>query len=156
MYKNIVIGVLLLTTIIEGGYILTRRSEPKVQGAATRFENPGSPRPSPSQPVSAGMKLSDSSVSKFAYKVAPGTLDDNAKAALVGWNISSVIGNNGSTVVTLSPKNSDDQKQVYTIKSGQSLYFVEMTNADDNQQSDSDKNLRDDYGIIVNYEGIIQ
>lgn len=156
MYKNIAIGVLLLITIAEGGYILTKKPTNQSTVVSVQNQNTASPRPAPPQPLSPGMKLSDSQISQFAYKVAPGELDDNAKAALVGWNISSQTQKDGSTVVTLTPKNSDDQKQVYTVKSGDMLYFVEMTKSDDDASSNEDKNLRDDYGIITDANGIIQ
>jgi hypothetical protein len=42
------------------------------------------------------------------------------------------------------------------VKPGQILYFIEQTPADDIQDSDTDLNYRDDYGIITDANGIIQ
>jgi hypothetical protein len=42
------------------------------------------------------------------------------------------------------------------VKPGNTLYFIEMTPADDNVDSDKDLNYRDDYGIIVDANGIVQ
>ena len=158
MYKNIAIGVLIIAVIAEGGLLIkVRSSELALRAQATKVlgTSTSTSRPPP-QMLTSGMKLADSSISQFAFKVAPGKLDDSAKTALIGWDITSVVQKDGSTVVTLNPKDSGDQKQVYTVKPGLSLYFVEMSKGDDNTDTNSDTNLRDDYGIMVDANGTVQ
>lgn len=106
--------------------------------------------------MSMGMNLKTSPIFKYAYQIAPGELSNASKKALVGWNINVQNQNDGSTTVTLTPKDSSDQNQQYTIKSGQTLYFIEQTPSDDKSDQDKDLNYRDDYGIIVDSSGIIQ
>lgn len=156
MYKNIGIAVLILMVIAEGGYILKLRNDRSALRNLQVAKITGSPRPQQPQMLTSGMKLSDSPIAKFAYKVAPGTMDDSAKAALVGWSISSVTNKDKSTTVTFTPKNADDQKQVYIVKPGSNLYFVEMSAGDDHADTDEDSNLRDDYGILVDASGMVE
>jgi len=156
MYKNAIIAVLILAAVAEGGYILKLRNDRNVLRNLETSKTSGSPRPQQPQMLTAGMKLSDSQIAKFAYKVAPGPMDSDAKTALVGWTISSVTNTDKSLTVTFIPKKADDQKQVYTVKPGSSLYFVEMSAGDDHADTDEDTNLRDDYGILVDANGMVE
>ena len=160
MVKNIVIGLIVLAVVVEGGYIALQ----KLPGhQAEEIAKEGKSHLSPFRPNSAapqiltkGMNFTTSSIAKYAYEVAPASISAQAKQALIGWNITSKINTDGSMLITLTPKNSEDQSQQYTITKGQKLYFVEATPFDDNQGKDTDKNLRDDYGIITDANGIIQ
>lgn len=162
MIKNIIIGVLALAVIFETSYIVVKKVATKVTTEITETSAKPvvAPAPQPSRPapsfLTKGATLSASPIAKYAYLVAPGPLTPDAKSALIGWTIVSKAQADGSTVVTLTPKDSDDQFQSYTVKPTQKLYFVEMTPVDDIQNTDSDKNLRDDYGIIVDADGIVQ
>lgn len=113
-------------------------------------------RKSPPKPPVAGDKLADSSVAKFAFKVSPGELTQEAKIALIGFAITSKSNPDGSMEVVLTPNKSDDEKHVYTVPAGNSLYFVEMSSGDDDEASNYDARLQDDYGLIVNADGIVQ
>lgn len=161
MVKNIIIAVLALIIIFETGYIVAKKVTTKVTSEIAEA-NPKvtQPNPPPNRPapvfLTKGATLSASPVFKYAYLMAPGTLSADTKAALVGWTIASKSQPDSSLVVTLTPKDSDDQFQSYTIKSGEKLYFIETTPADDVQDQDVDKNLRDDYGVIVDENGIVQ
>lgn len=106
--------------------------------------------------VTKGSNLKDSPIAKYAFQIAPGTMSQEAQNALVGWTVTSKTQTDGSTVVTLTPKDSTDQSQQYTIKPAQILYFIEQTPVDDKNDQDKDLNYRDDYGVITDAAGIIQ
>lgn len=160
MVKNILIAVLTLAVVLEGGYIILQRLPGhQVEEIATEGKSHVSPfRPTSAGPqiLTKGMPFTTSSVAKYAYEIAPATMSATAKQALLGWNITTKTNKDDSIVVTLTPKNSEDQSQQYTITKGQKLYFVEATPFDDNQGQDIDKNLRDDYGIITDANGLVQ
>lgn len=158
MWKNIVIIVLSVVVIGETLMLISSK-----QNAPVQNENPvvktatsSTTQRTPPAILTKGDKLTDSPISKFSYQVYPGSLSDSAKTALVGWNIKTQTLNNGLVQISLTPKDADDQSQQYTLKPDQKLYFVEMTKADDSTNPEQDKNLRDDYGIITNQEGIVQ
>lgn len=158
MNKNIVIFVLVLVVIGEG-YLLIARRRTYQYAMNNSSANTVSPKPSapPRIPLlTKGSKLQDSPIFKFAYKIAPGDLNNDAESVLTGFNISKQNMPDGSIIVKLTPKDSDDQNQQYTIKPSETLYFIEQTPVDDKQDQDKDFNLRDDYGIIVDQNGIVQ
>lgn len=166
MNKNIIIAVLILIILGETGYIVTRKfilnqnQMPSVQSVSKSPAPmpPAGPNAKGRGPIiiSKGMNLKTTPLFQFAYQIAPGDLSTQAKQALVGWNIDSKTQSDGSIVVTLTPKDSEDQSQVYTVKSGQTLYFIEQTLSDDKADQDKDLNYRDDYGLIVDQNGIVQ
>ncbi len=103
-----------------------------------------------------GDNLKTSPVFQYAFQIFPGDLSENAKQALTGFNVKAEVQSDGSTLVTLTPKDSENQSQQYSIKPGQVLYYIEQTAADDNTDQDKDLNYRDDYGIVTDQNGIIQ
>lgn len=155
MVKNVLIAVLAIAALGEGAFIAWKwHSTKAVMGTQTEARPTGNGQPPRVQFLTKGMKLADSQTAKFAYKIAPGDLSDDAKTAMIGWKIDQQTATDGGVLVTLTPTDSDDQKQVYDVRTGYSLYFVEMTPADDKDNTDS--NLRDDYGVIVDSNGIVQ
>lgn len=156
MKKNIAIALLLLVIIGETGYIVTKKVVTKTASEIAESQvTPISPRPAPVF-LKKGDNLLTSQMVKFVHKIDPKNLSDDAKKVTVGFAITSQTQTDGSTIVTFTPKDSDDQNQQYTVKTGQVLYFVEMTPADDKKDADKDLNYRDDYGIITDANGIIQ
>lgn len=164
--KNVLIVGLLVIVIVESGYIVMKRksmSQPAMMrqsygaGAPSSAAPTGMPSGAP-KPMMAtkGQKLSESPLAKYTYQIVPGPLSADATKAMVGFSVKTQALSDGSTQVDLTPKDSDDQYQRYVVKSGQMLYFVEMTPADDNASSDKDLNYRDDYGVITDANGIIQ
>lgn len=106
--------------------------------------------------LSKGGSLTNSPLKQFAYQIAPGAMSDTTKSVMTGFTVTSKSNADGSITVTLTPKDSEDQNQQYTIKSGQILYFIEQTPIDDKTDSDTDANYRDDYGLITDANGIVQ
>jgi hypothetical protein len=104
-----------------------------------------------------GDKLADSPLGQFAFKIAPGDISPETQKIMAGFGaVTSKPADDGSIVVTLTPKDSEDQNQQYTVKKGESLYFVETTPLDDKADQDQDFNYRDDYGVIVDQNGLVQ
>ena len=163
MFRNIIIGVLVIAVVAEGLWIWKEKEKIatlSAQVASSSKMPPAGPNAKGSgrAPIilSKGTNLKTSPIFQYAFQIAPGTLSDAAKKALIGWNITSKTQADGSTIVTLTPKDSDDQNQQYIIKSGQVLYFIEQTPSDDKNDSDTDLNYRDDYGIVTDASGVIQ
>lgn len=158
MYKNLAIISLGFLVLAEGGYILKLRHARSL--SMTPAVSDDKPRPStgarPLMPPVKGDKLTDSAIFQSAYEVYPGALTDAAKSALIGWDIKTMKNKDGSATVSMVPHNPEDPTNSYTVKAGEKLYFVEMTPADDKAEVNEDNNLRDDYGLIVNADGIIQ
>lgn len=157
MKRNIAIALLLLIVIVETGYILTKKVITKTaqELAETKAIPTVTPRPALVF-LTKGDNLLTSPMAKFVHKIDPNNLSDDAKKATVGFAVTTQTQQNGTTVITLTPKDSDDQNQQYMLKAGQELYFIEMTPADDKKDADKDMNYRDDYGIITDNKGLIQ
>ncbi|MDE2026026.1 MAG: hypothetical protein KGJ07_06025 [Patescibacteria group bacterium] len=106
-----------------------------------------------------GTKFADNTqLNQHAYLVYPvsGDLPADAKVAMSGWELGSTQNADGSTTVTLTPSNSEqeDHKQTFTLQSGDKLYFVELNLQDD--QNGNDHLWFDDLGIVTDSNGIIQ
>ena len=160
MNKNILIvalSVLALVVVVETGYILKTKlsSDEKTESLVARREL-ASPRPTPVI-LKKGDKLADSPLAKSAFEVYPAMdTSDAAKAALVSWTVTTAKNTDGTASVTMTPKNPADPASTYKVKTGEKLYFVEMSAGDDHADSDTDLNLRDDFGIVVDGSGIVQ
>jgi hypothetical protein len=148
-------GVLILLIVVGVGYFMNKKSE-----ASTSFEET---REAPQKQVAGastvnGQKFSDSQYAGSAVQIAPGALSPEAQAVTTGWQIKSRSLADGSTQVNLIPTGSEttegDSSHTFNLKSGDKLYFVDLTPGDDRGGSDGNKN--DDIGIVVNSDGIIQ
>lgn len=158
-FLYLVIAVLIIVSVIEGYYVIHERNAKIALGVKTEqsrmFLKKTSPQGRPII-VSPGMKFVDSPFYATAYKIAPitGTLSQKTQIALTGWNMKTENLTGGDLQVTLSPLETGDVKQVYVVKPGDTLYFVEMKLADD--ATGSDKNRLDDMGVLVDKNGIVQ
>jgi hypothetical protein len=152
--KNVIIVLLALVVIVEGYVLMSKKSAPVALGVTTQIAT--TPRPSGRpMPLTKGMNLQGSAVEKFAYEIVP-TMTDDAKKALIGFDVKTKSLAGGITQADLVPKDSDDQFQSYVVKPGNKLYFIEMTPVDDKPDTDRDSNYRDDYGIITDANGVVQ
>jgi hypothetical protein len=105
---------------------------------------------------SAGMvKFQDSPDYPNAYLIFPGELSSDAKTALTGFNMSTKMMTDGSTQVTLKAEESGYQDQVYIVKPGYNLYFIEKNLGDDDATANMDKNKADDSAVVVDPQGYI-
>ncbi len=165
MNKNILIAILLVILVAESGYLVKKRHDTAVisdqlavalNQAANEPKKEAAQAPKPMM-LAKGAKLADSPISKFAYKIAPGDVSSETKTVMAGFGMMTAKpAADGSVVVTLTPKDSEDQNQQYTVKTGESLYFIEQTPLDDKADQDKDFNYRDDYGVIVDQNGMVQ
>ena len=164
MVKNIIIVILAFIVIVEGAIRISHKftTQQAIMPQTAQKSNlpPAGPnargRGAPPILLGKGMNLKTTPLFKYAYQIAPGDLSSNAKQALIGWNITSQSQSDKSTLVTLTPKDSEDQNLQYIIKQGQVLYFIEQTPVDDKVDKDTDLNYRDDYGVITDQSGVIQ
>ena len=163
MNKNLIIGLLLLVVVIESGYLLWGRNSSyrgmmqTASGASGTMPAAGpNARGGRQMMLTKGQVLKNSPIFQYAYQLVPGPIPDATKKAMTGFSVQEAAQPDGSTLVTLMPKDSEDQKQEYTVKKGQMLYFIEQTPADDQADKDLDLNYRDDYGIITDGNGIVQ
>lgn len=155
--KNVIILILAVAVLAEGYMLWMKKPAPVAAGTQSQLAPQPSVAPTarPQVMLTKGMKLQESPVGKFAYKIVP-DMTDEAKKALVGFDVKTEVLTNGSIQVFLTPKDTDDQRQEYVVKPGYSLYFIEMTAVDDHGDQDKDSNYRDDYGIITDKDGVVQ
>lgn len=154
MAKNILIVALILLSGFLGYKFYMYRSAYKMLLAQNAPQS-NNPRRTPPPILKKGDEFAKSSIFKYAVQIFPGDLTADAKKALNGFDFKATDMNDGSTQVTLTSKDSDDQSQVYTVKKGETLYFIEMTTGDD-KTAGHDANLRDDYGVVVDASGMVQ
>ena len=103
--------------------------------------------------VTAKQLFSSSSLSKNAFLISIPTYDANTKNALIGFNVTQKPLSDGSNEDTLNSQNPEYKTQVYTVKPGEKLYFIESFSADDS--GNADRNLRDDNAVLVDANGYI-
>ncbi len=165
MNKSLVIG-LVIGMVVAGGifYLAGKKgNSPEENNERMADRQKISPsemlRRGPGQggqrPSLQGQKLSSTQFASNAVLVFPGTLSSDAKAVLVGFNLTTKATPDGSTQVSLTPTESGYTFQQYVVKQGQSLYFIEMNRADDSNGT-TDINNRDDFALIVDQNGVIQ
>jgi hypothetical protein len=161
MYKNIALFILLVIAIAEGMYFVNQKTgAPYISSIskANAVSNTQTVVPTASgiKPVmvSKGMKFADSPIFQMAYKIAPGDIAPETKKAMSGFDVTKKTLADGSIEVTLIPKESNYTKQQYTVEKGNTLYFIEATSVDDPDEN-TDKNLRDDYGVMVDKNGLV-
>jgi hypothetical protein len=100
-------------------------------------------------------KFSDSLNYKYAYKIFPGTLSATAQQAITGFTMTSKNLPDGSVQVALTAEKPEYKAQSYTIKTGETLYFIEMNLRDDDNEANEDHNLHDDTAVVVDPQGYI-
>lgn len=157
----LVFGIILL--IVAGGsYYLGRKAgEAKELYALNNMPRPSiSPvgRGPQGPPNFKGQKLSDTNFSQNAVLIYPGISSEALSKALVNWKLTTTQNTDGTTTASLIPVGSEsvegDGSHTFTLKSGDKLYFVDLNPNDD--QTGQDNNSRDDMGIVVDANGIIQ
>ena len=148
MNKNIGILVIVLIVIL-GAVLWFSKSTPGTQTTMTSEVTP-TPTQFPQPPIK-GELFSNSAIKSFAYEVWPGKMNATATKATMGWTIKSTLQKDGRTLVEFIPLEQEDKKVSYTVKKGETLYFVELNPNDDT--SAKDMYLTDDYGVIVGADG---
>lgn len=101
----------------------------------------------------APQKLADQEYAKSAYLISGETLSSDAKLALTGFTMSQEKNADGTTTITLKAQKEEYHDQVYTLKPGEQLYFIEKFLRDD--ENNEEKNINDDTAVIVDAAGMI-
>lgn len=157
--KNLAIVVLCIVVVLETGLLVKSKLSEKAIGGDDMRTNvtQDTSRNSAPRPVflHKGDVLANSPMMKYAYEVWPENVAAS-KNVDSGMHITIATMPDGSTQVTFTPTDSQDQAQVYHLTQGKKLYFIEQSKADDDMQNNVDKNYRDDYGVIVDANGIVQ
>ncbi len=147
MVKNFIIVILIIIVMLQGYWIyqMHYQKPPAVPSKLTA----GPPV------LTKGMTLTESPLAKSAYKAYPGTMSAETKKALSNFNITMQKSVKGAEIVLFTAKGSPNIGQAYIVEAGNFLYFIDQTPADD-KTATADANLRDDYGVIVDKNGVVQ
>lgn len=97
--------------------------------------------------------FASSTLAQNAYLIFTSTYDASTTKALSGFSVTKKALSDGSMQITLNSQNAEYQTQVYTIKPGEKLYFIEKFLADDS--TTGDRNIKDDSAVIVDENGYI-
>ena len=101
----------------------------------------------------ASTKFIDQSYYNSAYLISGATMDDQAKQATAGFDITKQDLPDGTTQYNLKALNSGYKDQVYVIKPGQKLYFIELFMGDDDSAANQENGMRDDMAVVVDADG---
>ena len=104
------------------------------------------------QSNSSKVLFSSTQYAQYSYQVYPGSLSQQAKAAMSGFNISYSALQNGSTSISITLQGTG-QSQAITLRPGYKLYVVEASFGDDGYTFDSA--LGDDGFIMVDPSGYL-
>jgi hypothetical protein len=103
----------------------------------------------------ASTKFVDQPYYKNAYLISGATMDDQAKQATAGFDIVKNDLPDGTTQYNLKALSLEYKDQVYIIKPGQKLYFIEMFPGDDDALNNKENGIRDDMAVVVNADGTV-
>src|ERR1051326_3118617 len=96
--------------------------------------------------TTGGELFSDSPLAPYAYLISTATYDAKTQMALRGFSVTKNNLPDGSMQITLNAKNPEYHTQIYTVKPGEKLYFIERSLGDDNGVDD--RTLADDTAIL--------
>ncbi|MEI7961300.1 MAG: hypothetical protein WCI04_03105 [archaeon] len=149
--KNITVGVLVVLIIAGvaiwaamsiGSYSSTNPVTGLTAGITTGSQT---------STTAPSLKFSSSPDFANAYEILP-TKGPNTDAALSGFNLSQSPKPNSSTQVTISSSEYNINRTI-NVAPGYSFFIIEKMMGDDS--TGEEKNLRDDYFVLVNENGYI-
>jgi len=100
-------------------------------------------------------KFQDSPLASSAFQIFPGPLSDQAKQAIIGFNIDTKTQADGTVLVSLTSTNPEYKNQQVSVKPNYIVYFIEKSSGDDSPTDNSDRNLGDDSIVLVDPDGFI-
>jgi len=151
MKKKLTAIVIIILIIIVGVWAIVSSLRNKNSNLGLNNNNPKITNNS--NLVTAKQLFSSSPLSQNAFLISTPTYDANTKTALIGFNVIQKPLADGSNEITLNSQNKEYKTQVYTVKSGEKLYFIENFLADDS--GNTDRNLKDDTAVLVDADGYI-
>jgi hypothetical protein len=101
----------------------------------------------------ASVKFADQLYYKNAYLISGPTMDAKTKEATTGFDIIKRALPDGATEYSLKALKSEYKDQVYTLKPGEQLYFIENFMGDDDVTKNEEKGFRDDMAVVVDANG---
>jgi len=107
----------------------------------------------PANAPAASDKFVDQPYYKNAYLISGPTMDAKTKEAVTGFDITKKALADGTTQYNLKALKSEYKDQVYTLKPGEQLYFIETFIGDDDIVKNEEKGMRDDMVVVVNADG---
>lgn len=145
--KRFLTALILVVIVGTGTYVLMRN---KSNASASTSNTSTTASSSTNRP---GTKLADSQYANYAYLISGDSLSADAQQALTGFTMTKQATSDGGMQIILTAKQSNYHNQTYTLKPGQSLYFIETSLGDD--QGDQDTMLNDDTAVIVDANGYL-
>lgn len=145
MNKNIAWIIVILVVILGAWFLLGRTTN-----APTTTT--GQPNQT-SQNTNTPQLFANSQFAQNAYLISTDNYDAPTKQALSGFRVTKKTLANGSMEITLNATNPEYHTQVYTVKPGEKLYFIERMLGDDT--GTEDLNIRDDTAVLVDASGYI-
>jgi uncharacterized protein YxeA len=148
MKKNLTAIVIIILVVIIGVWVIVSL---KHKNSNLGLNN--NPKVTNSNVATTKQLFSSSPLSQSAFLISTPTYDANTKNALIGFNVTQKLLVDGSNEITLNSQNKEYQTQVYIVKPGEKLYFIESFFQDDN--GSTDRNLKDDTAVLVDADGYV-
>jgi len=101
----------------------------------------------------ASAKFVDQPYYKYAYLISGPSLDKQTKDAITGFAITKKALAGGATEFDLKALKTEYKDQVYTVKPGEKLYFLEKFMGDDDTEKNEEKFMGDDQAVVVDADG---
>jgi hypothetical protein len=98
-------------------------------------------------------KFADQEYAKVSYLISGPTISADAQKAIVGFQLTKKALPDGMTEITLKSQKPEYHDQVYVLKAGEQLYFIEKFLQDD--ENGEEKNIMDDTAVVVGADGMV-
>jgi hypothetical protein len=144
VWQWVVIYAVVAAVVYGGVYFFLNRGKYMYQASA-----------SSGAAVAQKQLFKDSANYANSYQIFPGALTAQAKAAMNGFMTQTQTMADGSAQVAMTATNPEYKNQLYVVKPGYSLYFVEKNSGDDAVSTNTDKFPGDDTAVLVDPQGYV-
>ncbi len=144
--RRVVVGVVVAVVVLGVLYVVFSRPS----GEKMISTNAPASNNIPSQ---TGQKFVDQDYAKSAYLISGDMLSTEARQALAGFDLQKESSSDGTVMYTLKALKPEYHDQVYILKPGEQLYFIEKFLGDDVNEDET--NIRDDTAAVVDAQGMI-
>lgn len=156
--KNAAYAIIVLAVVaMMAAAILSTRSSSAIQ-PVTRIQSAMAQSSTTTVPAQSNVSaqapvlFSRTAYAPYAFQVFPGSMSQQASAAMSGFSMNTTALANGTTSISVSLK-STSQSQTIMLGPGYKLYVIETTFGDDGYGSDY--SLGDDGFVLVNQTGYV-
>ena len=152
--KIIAVFAVILIIVGVGTAVLSgSHATPKAQiNASTYNSNQSSPTSGTQSTNTSKILFSSTQYYPYSYMIYPGPISQQARSALVGFNLTSTVLQNSTAKITLALTGSN-QYQSIMLKPNYKLYLIETTFGDDAFNFDS--SFGDDGFVVVDPKGYV-